>query len=144
MVEFFQYRTAVPIRHREPVMPLRSTFADRFRSCEGQSSLEFFLRSKLLPLKAKLSKRKRLTFFETLLRPSYGVDSQASVSVQVHSLSGSSYIHLPLPRTLMLRLGQMERRRHRARRSLTKNRLPPSTIYTFRIQRCTMGVEDDQ
>ncbi|KAL6740302.1 hypothetical protein Aduo_013669 [Ancylostoma duodenale] len=65
--------------------------------------------------------------------------------LRVHSMSGSSYAHLPLPRTLVLRLGQMERRRHRLRRTPTKTR-PVATIgvYTFRIPRCTMGVEDDQ
>lgn len=60
-------------------------------------------------------------------------------------MSGSSYAHLPLPRTLVLRLGQMERRRHRLRRTPTKTRSVATIgVYTFRIPRCTMGVEDDQ
>ncbi|XGW27945.1 hypothetical protein V3C99_008051 [Haemonchus contortus] len=62
---------------------------------------------------------------------------------RVHSMSGGSYGRLPLPRTLILRLGQMERRRLRLRRTVAKIRPSTGIIYTFRIPRCTMGVEDD-
>ncbi|WKY06372.1 hypothetical protein Q1695_006513 [Nippostrongylus brasiliensis] len=67
-----------------------------------------------------------------------------SALTKVHAMTGSCYAHLPLPRSLVLRLGQMERRRHRIRRSLTKTRPTPNTIYSFHVPRCTVGVEDDQ
>ncbi|KAK5984233.1 SPRY domain-containing SOCS box protein 3 [Trichostrongylus colubriformis] len=66
-----------------------------------------------------------------------------SALMKIHAMSGASYARLPLPRTLVLRLGQMERRRLRLRRTTAKTRPSTNIIYSFRIPRCTMGVEDD-
>ncbi|KAE9420127.1 hypothetical protein Angca_004900, partial [Angiostrongylus cantonensis] len=62
---------------------------------------------------------------------------------KVHSISGASCTQLPLPRTLLFRLAQLERRQHRQRRTMAKLRPRTADVCTIRLLRCTMGVEDD-
>uniref|UniRef100_A0A1I7XAN4 Uncharacterized protein n=1 Tax=Heterorhabditis bacteriophora TaxID=37862 RepID=A0A1I7XAN4_HETBA len=65
------------------------------------------------------------------------------VSNRVHSLFPGTYTTLPLPRNVILRLGQLERRRRiYGKRSVRKSRSNFQGL--FNDVRCGMGVEDDQ